>query len=76
MKLKTCKIISFSILGAALILAVIAEAIQSTLLFGICITLCVIDIVILFFFCRCPHCDMPIRFSGEYCPFCGEKLKK
>ena len=80
MKLGTARIVVWSMMAAVVLAGSIALASQSPLAYVLMGLALAAELIVFFFFIKCPHCGRHLDRAGmnseiEYCPFCGESLK-
>ncbi|MBQ4425991.1 MAG: hypothetical protein IJM83_00105 [Firmicutes bacterium] len=80
MKLRTARIVVWSMMAAAVLSGLIALVSQSPVAYVLMGLALAAELIVFFTFIRCPHCSRHLDRAGmnseiEYCPFCGESLK-
>ena len=80
MKLRTARILVWSIMAAVVLFGIIALATQSPIAYILMGAALVAELIVFFVFIKCPHCGRHLDRAGmnpeiEYCPFCGKSLK-
>ena len=80
MKLRTARILVWSIMAAVVLFGIMALATQSPIAYILMGAALVAELIVFFVFIKCPHCGRHLDRAGmnpeiEYCPFCGEYLK-
>ncbi len=80
MKLRTARILVWSIMAAVVLFGIMALATQSPIAYILMGAALVAELIVFFVFIKCPHCGRHLDRAGmnpeiEYCPFCGKSLK-
>lgn len=80
MKLRTARILVWSIMAAVVLFGIMALATQSPIAYILMGAALVAELIVFFAFIKCPHCGRHLDRAGmnpeiEYCPFCGKSLK-
>ena len=81
MKLRTARILVWSIMAAVVLFGIMALATQSPIAYILMGAALVAELIVFFVFIKCPHCGRHLDRAGmnseiEYCPFCGKSLKE
>ena len=79
MKLRTARIVVWSLIGMAALFGLTALIAKSSVAVVLMAVTAAIEVIIVFVFVKCPHCGRHLDRAGmkpdiEYCPFCGESL--
>ena len=80
MKLRTARVVVWSIMAAVVLFGIIALAAQSPIVYVLMVVALAAELIVFFTFIKCPHCGHRLDRAGmnseiEYCPFCGKSLK-